>query len=151
MIFWIEKQFKEEYINSANSNGVRCKFPIGFNEQTKNEIKEFLGFVTQSYYFPIRLNVEFFDKTHFISETDGHKYYGVFYDGDNCKNIYPKICIAAKITERNPIEDVLFSITHEITHYYQWYFLENKERTDRSLEIEANKWSKYILHMYLSK
>ena len=149
MIFWIEKEFKTEYIDSANNDGLRCKYSIGFDEQTKTKVNEFVKFIRRNYYFPIRLNVEFFDKTHFLTQADGHKFYGIFYDGDSSKNIYPKICIASRVTERNLIEDVLFSIAHEITHYYQWYFLEDNERTDRSLEIEANKWAKYILYSYL--
>jgi hypothetical protein len=146
MIFWIEKQFKNEYLDSADKIGVRCRFSINFDEQVKNEIKKFISYVRKNYYFPIRLNVVFFDEAYFVNDIDGHKYYGVFYDGYD--NVYPKIHIAARLTERNPLEDILFSIAHEITHYYQWYFLENEKRTDRSLEIEANKWSDYILAEY---
>ena len=146
MIFWIEKQFKNEYLDSADKIGVRCRFSINFDEQVKNEIKKFISYIRKNYYFPIRLNVVFFDEAYFVNDIDGHKYYGVFYDGDD--NVYPKIHIAARLTERNPLEDILFSIAHEITHYYQWYFLEDEKQTDRSLEIEANKWSDYILAEY---
>ena len=150
MIFWIEKEFKNEYIDSANNDGLRCKYPIGFDEQTKTKVNEFVKFIRRNYYFPIRLNVEFFDKTFFLHQADGHKFYGIFYDGDSSKNIYPKICIASRLTERNLIEDVMFSVAHEITHYYQWYFLEEDKRTARSLEIEANKWSKYVVETYFN-
>ena len=150
MIFGIERAFKDEYLNSANNDGLRCKYPINFDAQTKIGVSSFIRFIRKKYYFPIRLCVEFFDKTHFVNTVDGHKYYGIFYDGDAQKNIYPKIFIASRLAESNPLEDVLFSIAHEITHYYQWYFMEDTERTDRSLEIEANKWAKYILHNYLS-
>ena len=150
MIFWIEKAFKDEYLNSANSDGLRCKFPINFDAQTKTSVSGFISFIREKYYFPIRLSVESFDKTHFVNAIDSHKYYGIFYDGDAQKNIYPKIHIASRLAKSNPLEDVLFSIAHEITHYYQWYFMEDTERTDRSLEIEANKWAKYILRNYLA-
>ena len=148
LIFWIEKQFKNEYINSAEKNGIRCVFSTGFDELTKNEIGKFIKFIRANYYFPIRLKITFFNEAHFVSKVDAHKYYGVFYDGDDSKKTYPKIHIAGKTTERNPIEDILFTIAHEITHYYQWYFLEDDKRTDRSLEMEANKWAKYILYNY---
>ena len=148
LIFWIEKEFKNEYIDSAKETGIRCVFSKGFNEVTKNEIKQFIKFIRANYYFPIRVKIMFDNTTHFISQTDGHKYYGVFFDGDADIKTYPEIYIAAKQTERNSIEDILFSVAHELTHYYQWYFLEDEKRTDRSLEIEANKWTKYILHTY---
>ena len=69
---------------------------------------------------------------------------------DEKRRIYPKISIASKITESNSLEDVLCVLAHEITHYYQWYFLEEDKRTDRSLEIEANKWSKCIVESYFN-
>lgn len=144
MIFWIEKKYKNEYINSAHATGIRYKFIDYVDEITKNEIKNFICYIRKQYYFPIRLNISLYNYESFKHE-DGHKYYGIFYDGDNSKKIYPKINIAAKTTNRNPVEDIIFAIAHEITHYYQWYFLEDKNRTHRSLEIEANKWAAYIL------
>lgn len=148
MIFWIEKQFKNEYLNSAKENGIRCVFSTGFDELTKKEIKQFIEFIRSNYYFPIRIKITFSNEPYFVSDVDGHKYYGIFYDGDEDKKIYPKIYIAGKQTEKNPIDDILFCIAHELTHYYQWYFIEDIKRTDRSLEIEANKWAKYILYRY---
>ena len=69
---------------------------------------------------------------------------------DEKRKTYPRISIASKITESNSLEDVLCVLAHEITHYYQWYFLEEDKRTDRSLEIEANKWSKYVVESYFN-
>lgn len=148
MIFWIEKQFRNEYIDSAEETGIRYVFPKGFKEDTRKEILQFIKFIRSNYYFPIRIKIWFVNETHFVSQIDGHKYYGVFFNGDSDKKTYPKIYIAAKQAERNSIEDILFSIAHELTHYYQWYFFEDDKRTDRSLEIEANKWTKYILCTY---
>ena len=67
---------------------------------------------------------------------------------DEKRRIYPRISIASKIAQGNSMNDVFFVLAHEITHYYQWYFLEEDKRTARSLEIEANKWSKYIVDFY---
>ena len=67
---------------------------------------------------------------------------------DEKRKIYPRISIASKVTKNNTSEDILFSLAHEITHYYQWYFGEEDKRTGRSLEIEANKWSGYIVGLY---
>ena len=30
MIFWIKKEFKDEYINSTNNDGLRCNYPNCF-------------------------------------------------------------------------------------------------------------------------
>ena len=42
-------------------------------------------------------------------------------------------------------------MAHELTHYFQWYFLEDEARTDRSLEVEAGKWARYLVAEYLSE
>ena len=148
MIFWIEKPFKREYMDSGEEQGLRCRFPRGYPVEGKAEIKDFLSFLRKSYVFPIRLYVELKDKASFTDPSDGHKYYGIFFGGDPEQRQYPKIRVAAGIAEKNPLEDVLFALAHELTHYYQWYFLEDSSRTDRSLEREANKWAKYILELY---
>ena len=149
LIFWIDRIYKKEYYNSAKSNGVRYKFFDGFDEQTKNQITDFIFFLRKKYYFPIRLNIVFCSEDSFKHHIDNHKYYAAFYGmDDENKKTYPRISVAAKITKNNSLNDVLFTIAHEITHYYQWYFLEEDIRIDRSLEIEANKWSAYILDEY---
>ena len=43
-----------------------------------------------------------------------------------------------------------FTILHELTHYFQWYFLQDETRTDRSLEIEANRYAYWLLNEYES-
>ena len=148
MIFWIEKQFKNEYIDSATKSGIRCVFPKDYDETTKNEIVQFMKFIRANYYFPIMVKMIFYNTAHFVHPFDGHRYYGVFFAGDEHKHTYSSIHIAGKKNEKFFITDILFTIAHELTHYYQWYFLEDDKRTDRSLEIEANKWSRYILHTY---
>lgn len=149
MIFWIERKHKNEYLNSAKYNGIRYKFIDDFDDQDKNEITNFILFIRKKYYFPIRLNIAFCNTPFFKHHIDNHAYYAAFYSMDDEKRtIYPRISVAAKITKNNSIKDVLFAISHEITHYYQWYFLEEDKRTNRSLEIEANKWSRYILEQY---
>ena len=150
LIFWIEKIYKNEYINSAKQTGIRYKFSGNFDEDTKTEVSNFITFIRKHYYFPIRLNVLFCNNEKFIHHLDGHKYYAAFYSYDDEKRkIYPRIYVASMITKKNPLEDVLFAVAHEITHYYQWYFLVEDKRTDRSLEIEANKWAIYVLELYL--
>ena len=149
LIFWIDKKYKKEYLNSSKYNGIRCKFIDAFDERSKNEIMNFIFFVRKNYFFPIRLNIVFCNTTHFKHHLDNHKYYAAFYDMDDEKRkVYPRISIAARVSKNNSLKDILFAIAHELTHYYQWYFLEENKRSNRSLEIEANKWSKYILEIY---
>lgn len=143
---WIDKEFKKEYIGSAKQAGIRIKYDNEINLELICEYKEFIKWLRNKYYFPIRINVFFYDVYKFKSKKDGHTYYGVFFEGENNKKkIYPQIHLAAKT---NKVEDVLFGLIHELSHYFQWFFYEDNKRSDRSLEIEANKYAKYILFRY---
>ena len=154
MISWIDKEYKDYYKNSAKASGIRYKFYTygnDFNKFTVEDIKKFIVFLRKNYYFPIRLNILFCNGQAFADPIDNHTYYGAFYSTDIGKRkVYPRISIAAKVTKNNSLKAVLFTLAHEITHYYQWYFLEDDKRTNRSLEIEANKWSKHILDLYFN-
>lgn len=154
MIFWIDKEHRAYYKDSSKSSGIRVKFKAyenNFDDSTLEGIKKFVAFLRKKYYFPIRLNVLFCDTEAFRHHIDNHTYYGAFYSMDDEKRkIYPRISIASKATEKNTLEDILYTLAHEITHYYQWYFLEEEKRTDRSIEPEANKWSEYILNLYFN-
>ena len=155
MIFWIDKEHKNDYKDSSIASGIRYKlhnYGNDFEESTIENIKNFIAFLRKNYYFPIRLNVLFCNTESFKHHIDNHIYYGAFYGmDDERRKVYPRISIAAKTEKDNTLEDVFFTLVHEITHYYQWYFLEEDKRTDRSLEIEANKWAKYIVNLYLNK
>ena len=153
MISWIENKYKACYKDSAVASGIRYKFynydENDFDEHTAEEIKKFIAFLRKHYFFPIRLNILFCNTYKFCHHIDHHTYYGAFYGMDDEKRrIYPRISIASKVTQNNTMNDIFCVLAHEITHYYQWYFLEEDNRTDRSLEIEANKWSEYIVDFY---
>ena len=82
---------------------------------------------------------------------DDHRYFGAFYGMDDEKRkMYPKISVAVMLTKSHTLNDVLFTLAHEMTHYYQWYFQDEDKRTDRSLEMEANKWARYIVQLYFN-
>ena len=155
MIFWIDKDYRKYYKDSEKASGIRYKFydyGNDFDEHTIEAIKKFIVFLRKNFYFPIRLNLLFCNTQVFRHHIDNHTYYGAFYSMDDEKRkVYPRISIASEVTKNNMLEDILFSLAHEITHYYQWYFLEEDKRSSRSLEIEANKWSRYILDLYFNE
>ena len=154
MISWIGKEYKNYYKDSAKKSGIRYKFynyGNDFEKSNVEDIERFISFLRKNYYFPIRLNILFCDNRAFSHHIDNHIYYGAFYNMDDEKRKeYPKISIAARVTKNNSLEDVLFTLAHEITHYYQWYFWEDDKRTSRSLEREANKWANHILNLYFN-
>lgn len=152
-MIWIEKKYKKEYNDSAKATGIRIKYDVSLSEDLILQYSKFVRYLRKKYYFPIRVNIKLCNVIKFKNLEDGHFYYGIFYDGENNikRKIYPRMAVASKIDDSNLIEDVLFTLVHELTHYYQWYFCQEESRTDRSLEIEANKYADYILYEYFNQ
>lgn len=155
---WIDKEFKKIYFNESE-NGLRINFSEYIVQELKEKIIDFIKFLRRRYYFPIRCTIfiepnnGFFEKENSTKKTIGDFYY---YE-DHIKN-NPFIWIATGKYHYVPInkkdtemKNILFTITHELTHYYQWFFMEIDKRTDRSLEIEANRWANYLLEEYFEE
>lgn len=149
---WIEKKDKKEY-NDFRQQGLRLKFYPGLTEDDHREYCLFCNWLRKQYFFPVRVYLCFVAQKAFYDMNDGHKYYGVFYSDLECKErgaIYPRIFVAAKSESKDERASCIFTIIHELTHYFQWYFYEDEKRSDRSLEIEANRWARYLLWKYES-
>ena len=146
---WIQKSNKIEYENSAKASGLRLKFYSDIYVRDKQLCLNFCNYLRKNYFFPIRVYISFVAQDKFKDPVDGHIYYGIFYPNNECqRKIYPRIFIAAKTYNKYDEYNLLLTIAHELSHYYQWYFFEDEKRTDRSLEIEANKWAKYLVDIF---
>jgi hypothetical protein len=45
---------------------------------------------------------------------------------------------------------VYHSLSHELTHYFQWYFFDDHKKSDRSLEVQASKYADRVFKDYCS-
>jgi hypothetical protein len=43
---------------------------------------------------------------------------------------------------------IYYSLSHELTHYFQWYFFDDNKKEARALEIQASKYATQILEDY---
>ncbi len=148
---WIERKDREKCLGYAYATGIRVRYANGITEDLKNNLNDLIKYLRRRYFFPIRCNVIITNHPKYRAQEDGHTYYGVFYDNVNAykkKKLYPEIYVAGKIDEHLPIEQVMFTLLHELSHYFQWFFDEEKQRSDRSLEMEATRWANRILEEY---
>lgn len=158
---WIPIMYKKEY-NNSKEKGIRLHFRKGVKDEVRQFCKNFCKWLRTLYWFPIRCDIKIFDWTRFMA-SDGKpctalfRYFGDDQDG-NVSNT-PIIFVATgcyesaikKREKRIVLFNFLASIVHELTHYYQWYFLNNDKRTNRSLEYEATRWTNYLLDEYWAK
>ena len=143
---WITN--KEEnirfYSNSAPKSNLSLHFASAIDRGTKKNICRFVRYLRQEFFFPIRCNVYFCNQEKFHSSKGGYCY-GIFYSNEeSAGRIYPQIYIPANMD----LFSVYHSLSHELTHYFQWYFLDDNKKGDRSLEIQASKYATRILEDY---
>lgn len=147
---WIKKEEKQNY-NDSSIRGLRVYFYEGVTLEEKSVCTEFCNWLRKRYWFPIRIKLYFIPQKKFRSIDDGHFYYGIFYSNEEYKTKrYPCICVAARIKNERDKFELYFTVVHELTHYFQWYFFKDEKLSSRSLEIEANKWSKYLISEFLN-
>ena len=150
---WIERKDRKKCLPyAATATGLRIRYAEGLDENLKENINDLIVFLRRRYYFPVRCNINITNHTIYRSETDGHRYYGAFYDNEDLgekRRFYPEIDVAGGIRSHTAtgIEEILFIILHELSHYYQWFFTE-EGRTNRSIEMEATKWANLVLEEF---
>ena len=132
------------YSDSASKSNLSLHFASAIDGATKKEICRFVRYLRKEFFFPIRFNVYFCNQEKFHSSKGGYCY-GIFYSNDESDGrIYPQVYIPANMD----IYSVYHSLCHELTHYFQWYFFDDKKRNDRSLEVQASKYATRIIEDY---
>lgn len=147
-MIWYNKDLSGSF--QSKRKGLRIKLASTINEELKLEVKKYAKWLRTQYAFPIRIPVYLYDKK-YLKTMDGGFASAVFFE-PNDYNTEPYIKVAGGIrTEGNlknsEIVDVLYDITHELTHYYQW--LSCNKMTDRGRERQATNHGRRILWNYM--
>ena len=148
---WILRKERDQHCGRAAATGLRVRYADAIDREIRTNLDGLIRYLRRLYFFPVRCNVYITNHESYRSERDGHVYYGVFYDNEGVypkKKLYPEIYVAGRARERFEIEHIMFSLLHELSHYYQWVGDREKERTDRSIESEATRWANRILEAY---
>lgn len=139
---------------SSNTNcrtGLRIRASTGVNDELKKEVRLYAKWLRQRFSFPIRVPV-YLKKQALLTAADGDHASAIFFEPDD-HNVEPYIKIAAgSASEDGPLENerivrVLFDLTHELTHYYQW--LNNANMSNRGRERQATNYGRRILWEYM--
>lgn len=132
------------YADSAPKSNLSLHFDSAIDPKTKKRICSFVRYLRKEFYFPIRCNVYFCNQEKFRSSKGGYCY-GIFFSNEERGGrVYPQIYIPVK----NKMHFVYFSLSHELSHYFQWYFLDDEQKNSRSLEIQASKYASRICQDY---
>ena len=111
------------YRDSSPKSNLSLHFASAIDHDTKKNICRFVRHLKKEFFFPIRCNVYFCNQEKFHSSKGGYCY-GIFYSNEESGGrIYPQIYIPTNMD----LFSVYHSLSHELTHYYQWYFLDDNK------------------------
>lgn len=145
----------EKYYNPCDKNhrtGLRLKFDKNVNEEVKRSCKEFCKWVRCNYYFPIRVPV-YIKSAAKIKALDGEYVSATFFQPiDKFDEPYIRIStgdyedMLKKRGQDNALAAILRSISHELTHYFQW--INDIRLTEIGYERQATSYADFILDEY---
>ena len=131
-------------------SGLRLRFDADVNEEVKRACKEFCIWLRKNYYFPIRVPV-YIKSSAQIKSLDS-EYCSATFFGPYDKHIEPYIRVSTgeyeKSLKKNGKDDtlaaILCSISHELTHYFQW--INDINLTDIGIERQASSYAKFLVY-----
>ncbi|MDD6145519.1 MAG: hypothetical protein PUB43_00540 [Oscillospiraceae bacterium] len=122
------------------------------NEDVKTALKKFTQWLRSEYEFPMRIPV-YVKSSEYITAADGEHVVGIFFEPDSYDvESYIKIAAgdyATMLQKRgrdNALASILRSLSHELTHYYQW--INDLPLTDIGRERQATMYANYIMNEY---
>ena len=134
------------YADSAPKDGLAVRFTSKVDREVKSKVMRFMRYLRKEFYFPIRCNVYFCACDRFRSPHGGYSY-GVFFPNNEGKRMtYPQIYVPAE----SDIYSIYYSLCHELTHYFQWFFYDDKEKSNRALEIQASRYARRVVTDFCS-
>ena len=152
MHIWTIAKWRKYYLVPPARKGLRLKFDKEVNPEVRKACKEFAKWLRGKYYFPIRVPL-YLKASKRIKSLDGDFVVGTFFCPDYCYDEpYGRIATGdyqELIEERgqyNAIAEILLSMAHELTHYYQW--VNRLELTLNGEERQAKRYAYLILDEY---
>ena len=114
------------YISKNKRSGIRMRFDKNVDVEVKRACKEYVQWLKSIYRFPVRVPI-YFKETKYIKTSSKDLVSAVFF-GPNDLMVEPYIKIAVgdyndlcKVQGKDDaLAAILCSITHELTHYFQW-------------------------------
>ena len=111
---WIERKDRPQYLSyTATATGLRVRYADRLDPLVVDNINALIAFLRKRFFFPVRCNIYVTNHKRYSSQTDGHLFYGIFYDNEKVcekKYIYPQIFVAADLHRHLTVEDVMFTL-----------------------------------------
>lgn len=153
MNIWNKTAWKVFYGDEIKRRGLRVRFDSGVDDEVKRACKDFISWLRLRYVFPKRIRLYIKRDRRIKCKYSQEIACGVFFRPAD-RNIEPYIKIATgdyielvqKYGVDNALAKILWSIAHELTHYFQW--LNDLDLTFIGEERQATNYANIILAEY---
>lgn len=153
-IWTLEKWKRDsEFSISNRRSGLRLRFDKDVNPEIRLVFKVFADWLRCEYDFPIRVTI-YIKSLRRIKSQAGDMVCGTMWQpGDHMAEPHGRIAtgdykeLCEKIGKYNAMCNILVTLTHELTHYFQW--LNDLPLTDIGRERQATQYAEYVLYEYL--
>ncbi len=153
MNIWNKTDWKVFYGNEIKRSGLRVRFDSGVDDEVKRACKEFISWLRLQYVFPKRVRLYIKKDRRVKCKYSQEIACGVFFRPAN-RDVEPYIRIATgdytelvqKYGVDNALATILWSIAHELTHYFQW--LNDLDLTFIGEERQATNYANKIIDEY---
>lgn len=152
MHIWTIEKWKKYYHDGNVRRGMHLKFDKDVDLEVKRACKEFSAWMRTRYYFPMRVTI-YVKSSYCIKSFDGEWVCGTFFEPwDRFREPYIRVAtgdydeLLKSEGNDNALAGMLLSITHELTHYFQW--INDIQLTEIGMERQANAYAHYILDEY---
>lgn len=143
------------YINAENSDfrsGLRLRFDAGVDGDVRSACIKFAKWLRREYSFPVRIPI-YVKSSERIKAHDGDMVCGTFFwPHSTTDEPYARIAtgdyryLCGLWGENDAIASVLWSLAHELTHYFQW--LNQIEQSEIDEEKQAERTANEVMGRY---
>ncbi len=146
------KKWKKFYDNIDHRTGLRVDFEKSVDPEVKRACKEFVLWLRSSISFPMRVRV-YVKASKKIRAQDGERVFGTcLLPYEREQEPYIRIAtgdyqeLVKKHGKDNALARILFTIAHELAHYFQW--LNDLKLTPKGEERQATNYANRIIDEY---
>lgn len=147
------QKFEKSRNKSFESQKLSFRYEDGIDDELKRLYQSFAMWLKDNYVFPVSLNIYILNCEK-IRLKNGNMAYGSFrwYPKKNPVIRIPSAINSDLLEEYTPeeiYEQILSSLVHELTHYFQWVL--GSEQSNATSERQANYYRYRIIEKYMNR
>ena len=133
------------HVDADENRGVYLHFAKGVDSELKSKIMAFCRWMRKNYVFPVKLVIFISDDPYIVNSQTGEKVSATIFLPDDKSSPFARISTGNYQKDIEEIDlfsadcNVLASIAHEVTHYFQWLQSENPELSEKQAQSKARR------------